>query len=107
MACSVIRNKGKAIGFMCGDFPQQEIDWDSCSECGGNFPAAEFLCDYPVGNDKTCDRKLCRKCARTVGKDMHYCPVHHAEWKEYQESEQGRADVLKAIESGKKLTVIK
>lgn len=107
MACSIIRNNGKTIGFICGDFQEDEVNMDDCSECGDNWPVAEFLCDYPVGNDKTCDRKLCRKCAKTVGKDMHYCPTHHAEWNNYQNSELGKIEVLKAIESGKKLTVIK
>lgn len=107
MACSIIRSNGQTVGFICGDFSEDEINMDDCSECGDNFPAAEFLCDYPVGYDKTCDRKLCRKCAKTVGKDMHYCPQHHSEWNEYQNSGLGRIEVLKAIESGKKLTVIK
>ncbi|MGI2201042.1 hypothetical protein [Shewanella baltica] len=107
MACSIIRNNGKTVGFICGDFQEDEVNMDDCSECGDNWPVAEFLCDYPVGNDKTCDRKLCRKCAKTVGKDMHCCPTHHAEWNNYQNSELGKIEVLKAIESGKKLTVIK
>jgi hypothetical protein len=36
---------------------------------------ADFLCDYPVG-DGTCDAPICRKHARTVGPNRHYCPWH-------------------------------
>jgi hypothetical protein len=107
MACSVIRMNGNSVGFICGDFTQDDFNMDSCNECGDTWPAAEVLCDYPVGNEKTCDRKLCRKCLRTVGRDMHYCPSHYAEWKEYQGSELGKVEVLKAIESGNRLVVIK
>lgn len=107
MACTPIVKNGKNVGFICGDFSLDEIKLETCVECGDNHPAAEFLCDYPVGNDKTCDRVLCRKCAKTVGHDMHYCPTHHQEWREYQESGEGRRQVLAAIESGKKLTVLK
>lgn len=35
------------------------------------------LCDYrPAGSQKTCDKKLCDKCAVKVGKDIDYCPGH-------------------------------
>jgi len=43
-----------------------------CSNCG---EVADFLCDYPVGEGKTCDLHLCRKCRTHVGK-FDFCPIH-------------------------------
>lgn len=56
---------------------------DNCRECSG---MAGFLCDFPVGKDKTCDRPLCDEHAHEVAPDTHYCPVHHEEWKEFRAS---------------------
>jgi hypothetical protein len=38
-----------------------------------------LLCDYPVtrrGLSKTCDRRVCQRCAAHVGTDLDYCPPH-------------------------------
>lgn len=51
---------------------------DHCADCGD---VASHLCDYPIGGDKTCDRKLCERHGRTVGDDMHYCRTHYREWR--------------------------
>lgn len=53
-----------------------------CS-CGG---VTEILCDYPVGNGKTCDRKLCGDCSHLIGPDLYYCDDHHKAWREYREA---------------------
>lgn len=53
---------------------------DHCS-CGW---VCDALCDYPVGNGKTCDRKLCDdNCAFEVAPDTHYCKDHKAEWDKF------------------------
>lgn len=44
--------------------------------CRGN---GLLLCDYPVkrrGRDATCNRRICRGCAVSIGKDCDYCPPH-------------------------------
>ncbi|MGH6879478.1 hypothetical protein [Hypericibacter sp.] len=38
-----------------------------------------FLCDWPVGNGKTCDEPICATHAFEVGPDRHYCPRHTRE----------------------------
>ena len=45
---------------------------------------AENLCDYPVGNEKTCDRMMCPEHSHEVGEDMHYCSTHYKQYIEYQ-----------------------
>lgn len=49
-----------------------------CADCAW---VADNLCDYPVGNDKTCDRKICHQHSNCVGENMHYCDVHFAMYK--------------------------
>ena len=46
-----------------------------CSEC--HSPHTK-LCDFPLRGSRggTCDRKLCDRCAVTVGPDKHYCGPH-------------------------------
>ena len=57
-----------AIGmfFMCGDI-------EICTHCGG---MAEFLCDEPMGKNKTCDAHLCYECTASIGSDLDLCKVH-------------------------------
>jgi hypothetical protein len=41
------------------------------------------LCDWPVGDGKTCDAPICDKHATNVGPDRDVCPLHAIEggWK--------------------------
>ena len=50
----------------------------------------EKLCDFPVGNGKTCDAEICRRCSTTIGtqnleiaagftkmgETVDVCPIH-------------------------------
>jgi hypothetical protein len=37
-----------------------------CKFCGEGYYGGK-LCDYPVGNGRTCDAQMCDECARTLG----------------------------------------
>lgn len=37
------------------------------------------LCDFPAGDGKTCDKRLCDGCAVHVGPDADHCPDHTTE----------------------------
>jgi hypothetical protein len=57
-------------GWICGDGIR------ACAFCGKE---AEFLCDFPIGDGRTCDLPLCKehKTHRAdVGLDVDYCPHH-------------------------------
>lgn len=54
-----------------------------CADCAD---LGEFLCDYPVGNGKTCDRSICGEHAHEIGPDLHYCDAHYAMWTEFKNS---------------------
>jgi hypothetical protein len=66
--------KRQHIGFLCGKFGKP------CPECGD---VAKFLCDYPVGKNKTCNRILCDFHANEIAPDIHYCPAHYEKWQDF------------------------
>jgi len=59
---------------------------------------ASALCDYPVGDGKTCDRLLCEDtpCGHLVAPDTHYCQDHYLEWKKFKDG-GGVENVLKNV----------
>jgi hypothetical protein len=61
-----------------------------CTECSA---PGDNLCDYPVGDEKTCDRPMCDDHGRSVAADTHYCRDHFIMWREYLASQRGY-DVL-------------
>lgn len=63
--------------FMCGDLGAH------CAECGW---FGDYLCDYPVGDGKTCDRQLCEGHANEIAPDLHYCAAHLGMWNAYRDS---------------------
>lgn len=71
MPCYPIYDKkeDKINGFMCG----KNLDLPICCNCR---LICEYLCDFPVGKNGTCDRKLCQKCALEIKNDIHLCPEH-------------------------------
>lgn len=54
-----------------------------CKNC---LRSADVLCDYPVGNDKTCDALLCQNHSTALANDIHYCESHFKEYKAFMDS---------------------
>lgn len=75
MTCYLERLADGTRVIMCGDLGPQ-------CRCGAS---SDFLCDYPVGDGKTCDASLCASCASEVAPDLHYCPSHKALWQEFKD----------------------
>lgn len=60
-----------------------------CKFCGQKYREGK-LCDFPVGNGRTCDAQMCGGCARTLGAQnsdvgngmkrlgdtIDVCPIH-------------------------------
>lgn len=88
MPCYSLRMDGKHVGFMCGDLGPH------CRECAA---PADNLCDYPVGEGKTCDRSICDEHSHEVGPDLHYCAAHYQSWKEWRAA-GGESKVLSNVE---------
>ena len=74
MPCYRIFKDGHPVGFICGRLGPQ------CTVCGS---VSDVLCDFPVGEDQSCDRKICENCATKVGPDTHYCRDHAEMWATY------------------------
>ena len=78
MPCSIINTPTGKI-FICGP----NVEHIPCKECGFY---SDYLCDYPVGKEKTCDAKLCNDHAYEVAPNLHYCKSHYNEWIKFKES---------------------
>ena len=78
MPCYVMYDDQRnQIGHICGDLGPH------CADCGdGGYN----LCDYPVGDGKTCDRSICEFHSHEIAPNMHYCDQHYAEWTKFKES---------------------
>ena len=76
MSCEIFvsgQGKDRVVGIVCSR--KREIR--KCAFCGR---PADYLCDYPVSEGKTCDKPICKKCKTIVGIDFDYCPTHAKEY---------------------------
>ncbi len=72
MPCEPIKI-GEAEIVLCRDRPQRR----RCPLCHDKW--IELECDFDVGDGKTCDQKLCSRCATKIrgkGVSLDYCPKH-------------------------------
>ena len=72
MPCQHVKIPGGGYAIICGRGKRPII----CSVC---HRIGSKLCDWPVGNGKTCDRPLCDACAVSGGKEIDFCPSHQQE----------------------------
>lgn len=80
MPCDPLDLGNGAVAIICSRGKRGKV----CSACKRN--QATLLCDFPLTGakmGKTCDRDLCRSCAKSVprtdGKDtVDMCPAHAA-----------------------------
>ena len=66
---------------------------EACADC--SF-IADYACDFPVGTDLTCDRRLCEKHRKNVAPEIDYCLNHFEQWREFVEK-NGVEKVLKNL----------
>lgn len=71
---------GGMTGFVCGPAPRTP----KC-KCGSGR-AACLLCDWKMGEGKTCDAKLCSRCTTQPATDKDLCPAHAKAWSEMQKA---------------------
>lgn len=64
------KHGNRAFAFICGKLGPH------CRSCAA---VSTLLCDFPVGNDKTCDAPMCVWHGTEVAPDIHYCGGHYAE----------------------------
>jgi len=73
----VKKRSGNSPFFIHGDLGEH------CSDCAD---VGDLLCDYPVGDGKTCDRLMCEDHSHEIAPDVHYCEHHYGEWRKFVES---------------------
>ena len=79
MALYICYSKTGQKFFLCGELGPHCSD-HRCGDVG------TLLCDFPVGNGKTCDKPICESHATEIGPDTHYCPAHAQMWLEWKQS---------------------
>jgi len=77
MTCYLQHTKDGETVFLCGDFGPH------CAACAA---CSDYLCDYPVGDGKTCDLPLCGSHAKEVAPNLHYCLGHSSLWEKFRDS---------------------
>lgn len=79
MPCYLSHTKSGDRMFICGKLGLH-CAAEKCADVSG------FLCDYPVGEGKTCDLPLCDSHAYEVAPNVHCCPGHLILWKEFRDA---------------------
>ncbi len=74
MTCTPIKLDNGGVAIVCT--PRQRAK--RCSACGR---AARLLCDWKIGDGKTCDKPICAMHAQEVGEDKHLCPEHQEQYR--------------------------
>jgi hypothetical protein len=75
MSCYVVSMDNGGFMFLCGDLGPH------CADCED---VAINLCDYPVGDGKTCDRPICDLHSHEIAPNLHYCDAHNSEWERFR-----------------------
>lgn len=76
MPCYITTREDGGRMFICGDLGPHCAD-HRCMDVRTN------LCDYPVGDGKTCDMPICDSHAFEAAPNVHYCPGHALQWREF------------------------
>lgn len=84
MGCETIKTPGGGTAIACSRGRRVK----RCHHCP---QAAPFLCDWKVGEGKTCDMQICKSHAQEVSPDKHLCPDHQAAYKEWQARRAAKA----------------
>ena len=72
MPCHTMKISGGGYAIVCTRGRKAK----PCAFCG---KPSDKLCDWPVGNGKTCDKPCCVKCSRHVGPDQDFCKDHEGQ----------------------------
>lgn len=79
MPCYIEHDKDGNTVFLCGKLGPH----CAAEKCAAS---TQYLCDYPVGDGRTCDLPLCASHAYEVAPNVHYCPGHLTLWKAFKDS---------------------
>ncbi len=83
MTCHHVKLPGGATAIVCGPKPRAK----RC-KCG---KPATLLCDWKIGDGKTCDDPICPNCALAVAEDKHLCAWHQVNYQKWLDAKAARA----------------
>ncbi|CAG9184416.1 hypothetical protein [Cupriavidus pampae] len=75
--CTAKNRTAGQNSFLCGELGPHCAD---CADVGA------YLCDYPVGDGKTCDRSMCDSHAHEIAHELHYCDAHYKMWEVFKQA---------------------
>lgn len=70
--CDVYRNPNGGGVIVCSRSTKRQPN-TTCQSCG---EPGYLRCDFPMGDNKTCDAFICVACATHVGRNRDHCPKH-------------------------------
>lgn len=70
MKCQTVKI-GDGFAVVCGSRKGMSTVCQRCQRLD-----ATRLCDFPIGEGKTCDKALCIGCTIRIGRDTDYCRDH-------------------------------
>jgi hypothetical protein len=70
MTCDTVKLPNGVIAIVCSRGRRQNCSMPRCTRPG------TLLCDYPVAEGRTCDRRMCKTHAAKIAANKHYCPQH-------------------------------
>jgi hypothetical protein len=92
MPCYTLNSNAAGNGFICGELGPH------CKHC---MCVGDYLCDYPVGQDKTCDASICGTHATEIAPELHYCPAHLEAWESFRASGGVRRELANVVPFGR------
>lgn len=95
MACYITTMPDGTKLFMTGELGNH------CADCAD---VGDYLCDYPVGNDKTCDRSMCENHSTIIAPSIHYCEAHYKEYDKFREAGGVKAELENVMPFKKPMT---
>jgi hypothetical protein len=78
VTCSTVKLPGGGTAIVCGPRGRRR----RCS-VGGCTASAALLCDWKIGDGKTCDAPICREHAEEVAPDKHLCRRHQVDYRDW------------------------
>jgi hypothetical protein len=73
MPCEPFKIKNEDGSFIIGIMCSRGRNSKPCYVCGKPHTS---LCDYSLGNGKTCDKPMCNSCKTRIGHDLDVCREH-------------------------------
>ncbi len=73
MPCDFVKLPGGGTAIVCSRGHAVRRFSQKCAYCQNE---SSLLCDFKVGEGKTCDKPICKRCSVHVGENLDHCRIH-------------------------------